>query len=246
MCPHSRLDEPESAQHSLVPHLTELRDRLLRAGGAVIGVFLGLAYWAPDIFRFFVQPLTANLPEDGRMIVTDVTASFFVPMKVTLLVAFVMVLPYVLYQVWAFISPGLYKHEKRLVVPLVGSSYVLFLSGMSFAYYVVFPLLFRMLAHYSAPLGVQMATDIACYLDFALSMFLTFGLIFEIPLAVVLCVHAGTVSILQLKQIRPYVIVGAFIIGAIVTPPDVFSQLILAVPLILLYEAGIIFARWLI
>jgi sec-independent protein translocase protein TatC len=184
-----------------------------------------------------------NLPAGGKMIVTDVTGSFFVPMKVTMLVAFVIALPFVLYQIWAFIAPGLYQHEKRLVVPLVGSSYVLFLCGMAFAYFVVFPTIFRVMAHYNAPLGAEMTTDIDNYLSFVLTMFLAFGVTFEVPIIVVLLVRMGVVTIKKLKQIRPYVAVGAFIVAAVVTPPDVFSQLILAVPLIVLYEAGIIAAR---
>jgi sec-independent protein translocase protein TatC len=175
--------------------------------------------------------------------VTDVTGSFFVPMKVTMLVAFVIALPIVLYQIWAFVAPGLYQHEKKLVGPLVGSSYTLFLCGMAFAYFVVFPTIFRVMAHYNAPLGAEMTTDIDNYLSFVLTMFIAFGVTFEVPIVVVLLVRMNVVTLKKLKEIRPYVIVGAFVISAVVTPPDVFSQLILAIPLIVLYEAGIIAAR---
>jgi sec-independent protein translocase protein TatC len=236
-------NQDEGTEETFISHLVELRDRIIRAGLAVIVVFIGLVYWAPDIFRLLARPLMQNLPKDGKMIVTDVTGSFFVPMKVTMLVAFVIALPVVLYQIWAFVAPGLYQHEKKLVGPLVASSYTLFLCGMAFAYFVVFPTIFRVMAHYNAPLGAEMTTDIDNYLSFVLTMFLAFGVTFEVPIVVVLLVRMNVVTIKKLKEIRPYVIVGAFVISAVVTPPDVFSQLILAVPLIVLYEAGIIAAR---
>jgi sec-independent protein translocase protein TatC len=235
--------QDEGTEETFISHLVELRDRIIRAGLAVIVVFVGLVYWAPDIFRLLARPLMQNLPKDGKMIVTDVTGSFFVPMKVTMLVAFVIALPIVLYQIWAFVAPGLYQHEKKLVGPLVGSSYTLFLCGMAFAYFVVFPTIFRVMAHYNAPLGAEMNTDIDNYLSFVLTMFLAFGVTFEVPIVVVLLVRMNVLTIKKLKEIRPYVIVGAFVISAVVTPPDVFSQLILAIPLIVLYEAGIIAAR---
>ncbi|CAG9272007.1 twin-arginine translocase subunit TatC [Paraburkholderia unamae] len=235
--------QEEGSEETFISHLVELRDRIIRAGIAVIVVFVGLVYWAPDIFRLLARPLMQNLPRDGKMIVTDVTGSFFVPMKVTMLVAFVIALPVVLYQIWAFVAPGLYQHEKKLVAPLVASSYTLFLCGMAFAYFVVFPTIFRVMAHYNAPLGAEMTTDIDNYLSFVLTMFIAFGVTFEVPIIVVLLVRMGVVSVKKLKEIRPYVIVGAFIVAAVVTPPDVFSQLILALPLIILYEAGIIAAR---
>lgn len=236
-------NQNEGAEETFISHLVELRDRIMRAGIAVIVVFVGLVYWAPDIFRLLARPLMNNLPKDGKMIVTDVTGSFFVPMKVTMLVAFVIALPIVLYQIWAFVAPGLYQHEKKLVGPLVGSSYTLFLCGMAFAYFVVFPTIFRVMAHYNAPLGAEMTTDIDNYLSFVLTMFIAFGVTFEVPIVVVLLVRMNVLTIKKLKEIRPYVIVGAFVISAVVTPPDVFSQLILAIPLIVLYEAGIIAAR---
>jgi sec-independent protein translocase protein TatC len=235
--------QDEGTEETFISHLVELRDRIIRAGLAVIVVFIGLVYWAPDIFRLLARPLMQNLPKDGKMIVTDVTGSFFVPMKVTMMVAFVIALPIVLYQIWAFVAPGLYQHEKKLVGPLVASSYTLFLCGMAFAYFVVFPTIFRVMAHYNAPLGAQMTTDIDNYLSFVLTMFIAFGVTFEVPIVVVLLVRMNVLTIKKLKEIRPYVIVGAFVISAVVTPPDVFSQLILAIPLIVLYEAGIIAAR---
>ena len=235
--------QDEGTEETFISHLVELRDRIIRAGLAVIVVCIGLVYWAPDIFRLLARPRMQNLPKDGKMIVTDVTGSFFVPMKVTMLVAFVIALPVVLYQIWAFVAPGLYQHEKKLVGPLVASSYTLFLCGMAFAYFVVFPTIFRVMAHYNAPLGAEMTTDIDNYLSFVLTMFIAFGVTFEVPIVVVLLVRMNVVTIKKLKEIRPYVIVGAFVISAVVTPPDVFSQLILAVPLIVLYEAGIIAAR---
>jgi sec-independent protein translocase protein TatC len=236
-------NKDEAVEETFISHLVELRDRIIRAGVSVIVIFIGLVYWAPDIFKLLARPLMQNLPKDGKMIVTDVTGSFFVPMKVTMLVAFVIALPFVLYQIWAFVAPGLYQHEKKLVAPLVGSSYTLFLCGMAFAYFVVFPTIFRVMAHYNAPLGAEMTTDIDNYLSFVLTMFIAFGVTFEVPIVVVLLARMGVVSIKKLKEIRPYVIVGAFVISAVVTPPDVFSQLILAIPLIVLYEAGIIAAR---
>ncbi|MFL9902411.1 twin-arginine translocase subunit TatC [Paraburkholderia fungorum] len=233
----------EGPELTFISHLVELRDRLIRASIAIIVVFLGLVYWAPDIFKLLARPLMMNLPKNGKLIVTDVTGSFFAPMKVTMLVAFVIALPFVLYQIWAFIAPGLYQNEKRLVAPLVGTSYTLFLCGMAFAYFVVFPTIFRVMAHYNAPLGAAMNTDVDKYLSFVVTMFLTFGVTFEVPIFVILLVRMGLLTVPKLKEIRPYVVVGAFVVSAVVTPPDVFSQLILAVPLIVLYEAGIIAAR---
>lgn len=235
--------QPGSTEDTFISHLVELRDRIIKAGASVIVVFLCLVYWAPNIFRLLARPLLQNLPAGGKMIVTDVTGSFFVPMKVTMMVALVIALPIVLYQIWAFVAPGLYQHEKKLILPLVGSSYTLFLAGMAFAYFLVFPTIFRVMAHYNAPLGAEMSTDIDNYLSFALTTFLAFGVTFEVPIVVMLLVRMGFLTIKKLKEIRPYVIVGAFVVSAVVTPPDVFSQLMLAVPLIVLYEAGIIAAR---
>ncbi|MBN3855024.1 twin-arginine translocase subunit TatC [Paraburkholderia sp. Ac-20340] len=231
--------EPES----LISHLVELRTRIVRAGISVLVPFVCLVYWAPEIFRLLARPLMENLPHDGKLIVTDVTGSFFAPMKVTMLVAFIIALPFVLYQLWAFIAPGLYQHEKRLIAPLVCTSYALFLCGMAFAYFVVFPNILRVMAHYNAPLGAAMNTDVDKYLSFAMTMFVAFGVTFEVPVCVVLLVRIGLVTVAQLRANRAYVVVGAFIVAAVVTPPDVFSQLMLAAPLVALYEVGILAAR---
>ena len=234
----------EGLQESFLSHLFELRDRVIKAGLAIILVFFSLVYWAPDIFHLFAQPLLEALPAGGKMIVTDVTGSFFVPMKVTMLVAFIIALPVVMYQLWAFIAPGLYLHERKLIVPLVVSSYSLFIIGMAFAYFLVFPTVFKFMASYNAPLGAEMSTDIDNYLSFAMTTFLAFGITFEVPVVVVVLVRMGIVPLAKLKEIRPYVIVGAFVISAIVTPPDVLSQLLLAVPMTLLYELGLLIARF--
>jgi len=236
-------ESPEDgAQETFISHLVELRERIVKAGAGVLLIFLGLVYWAPDIFNLFSRPLIQALPKNGHMIVTDVTGSFFVPMKVTLLAAFLIALPWVLYQVWRFVAPGLYSHEKRMIMPLVVSSYVLFLCGVAFAYFLVFPTVFKVMAHYNAPLGAEMSTDIDKYLSFAMTTFLAFGITFEVPVVVMVLVRFGIVSLDKLRQVRPYVVVGAFIIAAVVTPPDVMSQLLLAVPLWLLYELGLILA----
>ncbi len=233
----------ETSTEPFISHLVELRRRVIRALLAVALVFVGLVGWAADIFRLLARPLLMNLPKDGKMIVTDVTGSFFVPVKVTLLLALVIALPFVLYQLWAFVAPGLYRHEKRWIAPLVGSSYALFLAGMAFAYFAVFPAVFRIMAHYNAPLGVQMTTDISHYLSFVLTLFVAFGMAFEVPVAVVLLVCTGALTVAKLNKSRPYVIVGAFIVAAVATPPDVISQLMLAVPLVVLFEAGLLAAR---
>ena len=235
--------EDSGLQESFLSHLFELRDRIIKASLAIIIVFVGLVYWAPDIFHLFAQPLLSALPAGGKMIVTDVTGSFFVPMKVTMLVAFIIALPVVMYQLWAFIAPGLYLHERKLILPLVVSSYTLFIIGMAFAYFLVFPTVFKFMASYNAPLGAEMSTDIDNYLSFAMTTFLAFGITFEVPVVVVVLVRMGIVSLAKLKEIRPYVIVGAFVISAVVTPPDVLSQLLLAVPMTLLYELGLLVAR---
>lgn len=231
-----------TTQDTFISHLVELRDRLLRAILAVIVVFLCLFPWARDLYAILAKPLIAALPAGGQMIATDVVGVFLVPVKVAFLVAFVIALPYVLYQVWAFVAPGLYMHEKRLVAPLVVASTALFVIGMSFAYFLVFPVVFKFMASI-APEGVAWMTDIDKYLSFALTTFVAFGVTFEVPVAVIVLVRVGVVSIEKLKEIRPYVIVGAFVIGAVFTPPDVISQVMLAVPLWLLYEIGIIVAR---
>ena len=232
-----------STQDTFISHLVELRDRLLRAILAVLFVFLCLFYWAKDLYALLAKPLLAALPVGGQMIATDVVGVFLVPVKVALLVAFVIALPYVLYQMWAFVAPGLYANEKRLVLPLVVASSVLFLVGMAFAYFLVFPVIFQFMASI-APEGVAWMTDIDKYLSFVLMTFIAFGVTFEVPVVVIVLVRAGLISIEKLKDIRPYVIVGAFVVAAVITPPDVVSQFMLAVPLCLLYELGIVLARF--
>jgi sec-independent protein translocase protein TatC len=228
---------------SFMSHLVELRDRLLRCVIAIVVVFGLLFYWARDLYAILAQPLLASLPAGGQLIATEVTAPFFVPIKVTMMAALVIALPYLLYQIWAFVAPGLYAHEKKLVMPLVITSTLLFLCGMAFAYFLVFPVVFTFIIKV-APEGVAVMTDIGKYLDFVLTLFLAFGVTFEVPVAVVILVRMGMVSVAKLREIRPYVIVGAFVIGAIFTPPDVVSQVMLAVPLWVLYELGIFVAQW--
>ncbi len=232
-----------SSTENFVSHLIELRTRLLNSVVALLLVFLGLVYWAPDLYALLAQPMLAKLPQGGQMIATDVTTPFFVPIKVTMMASFLITLPYILYQIWSFVAPGLYAHEKRLVLPLIVASTLLFFCGMAFAYFAVFPMVFRFIVA-AAPHGVAVMTDIDKYFSFVLSMFMAFGVAFQVPVAVVVLVRMGVVSVQTLREIRRYVIVGAFVIGAIFTPPDVVSQLMLAIPLILLYEAGIIVAAW--
>ena len=232
----------EENQESFISHLVELRDRLIRALVVVLVIFLGLVNWARDIYTLLAAPMLAALPAGGQMIATDVAGAFFVPMKVTMMVAFLMALPFVLYQVWAFVAPGLYAHEKKLALPLVAASVLLFFVGMGFAYFIVFPTVFAFVNAF-APEGVAVMTDIDKYLSFVLSTFLAFGVTFEVPVVVIVLVRVGLVSVAKLKEIRPYVIVGAFIVGAIFTPPDVLSQFMLAVPMWLLYELGILLAQ---
>jgi sec-independent protein translocase protein TatC len=231
----------EQESESFLSHLFELRDRLLRAVIALVVVFVCLFPFAKDIYAFLAQPMLAQLPPGVQMVALEVTSPFFIPVKVTFLAALVIALPFVLYQVWAFVAPGLYAHEKKLVGPLVVASTVLFLCGMAFAYYLVFPLVFGVMKTFT-PDGVSWMPDIAAYFSFVVNLFIAFGITFEVPIAVVLLVKAGIVSVAKLREVRPYVIVGAFIIAAVVTPPDVLSQLLLALPLCLLYEVGIIVA----
>lgn len=228
-------------QETFIAHLVELRDRLLRAIVALVVVFVCLMPWAGEIYDVLAKPMMDTLPEGTHMIATGVVTPFFVPVKVTMLVAFVLALPVVLYQAWAFIAPGLYAHERKLAIPIVAGSTLLFLIGMSFCYFFVFGTVFRFIAEF-APKSIVPAPDIEQYLSFVMSMFIAFGLTFEVPVAVILLVKAGVVSVAKLKEIRPYVVVGAFVIAAIITPPDVISQFMLAVPMCLLYELGLFFA----
>ncbi len=227
---------------SFISHLIELRNRLLRSVVGFILVFFGLFPFANKIYSLLAAPMLAKLPAGGQMIATAVTTPFFVPMKVAMMAAFVISLPHTLYQIWAFVAPGLYAHEKKLMMPVIIASCVLFITGMAFAYFAVFPVVFGFMVK-SAPVGVAVMTDISQYLDFVMTLFMAFGLAFEVPIAVVLIVHFGWVTVAQLKEVRSYVIVGAFIIGAIFTPPDIISQFMLAVPLWLLYEAGVLVAQ---
>ncbi|OUV03220.1 MAG: twin-arginine translocase subunit TatC [Betaproteobacteria bacterium TMED82] len=228
---------------SFVSHIVELRNRVIKAFSAILICFLSMVYWAPDIYNFFATPLMAVLPKGVNMIATDVAAPFFVPIKVTMLLSFVVALPFVLWQAWSFVSPGLYEDEKKLAIPVLLSSFFLFLWGMAFAYWIVFPAVFGFVSSYT-PEGVEMATDIDKYFSFCLSLFFIFGLSFETPVVQMLLIRTGIVSIDQMAEFRPYFIVLAFIIAAIVTPPDVISQLMLAIPLCFLFEFGIWLSRF--
>jgi len=236
--------EPENTDQPLplIAHLTELRDRLLRALLAVLIVFIGLFPFANEIYTFVSEPLRKLLPEGATMIATEVASPFLTPFKLTLVAAVFLAIPYVLYQLWSFIAPGMYKHEKRLAVPLLVSSIFLFYAGAAFAYFVVFPLIFAFFTS-TGPADITMMTDINSYLDFVLKLFFAFGLAFEIPIAAVLLVWSGITTPESLAQKRPYIIVGCFIVGMLLTPPDVISQSLLAIPMWLLFEVGVYFGR---
>lgn len=222
----------------LVAHLTELRARLLRCVVAVFLVFLCLFYFAQKIYTLVSEPLRRFLPEGASMIATDVASPFLAPFKLTLVISLFIAMPIVLHQAWGFIAPGLYRHEKRIALPLLVSSIFLFYAGMAFAYFLVFPLIFHFFASVT-PEGVSMMTDINSYLDFILTLFFAFGIAFEIPVATVLLIWTGIVDVDYLRKIRPYVIVGCFVVGMILTPPDIFSQTLLAIPMWLLFEVGV-------
>jgi len=232
-------------QESFISHLIELRERLIRAVGAVLVLFVVLFIWPGSgyIYDLLAAPLMSALPEGAKMIATGVITPFMVPVKVTALAAFLVALPYVLYQAWAFVAPGLYEHEKRLALPLVVASSVLFLCGIAFCYFFVFQKVFTFI-HSFAPKSITPAPDIEAYFSFVITMFIAFGVTFEIPIVLIVLVRVGLVSVEQLKDARPYAVVGAFVIAAVVTPPDVLSQLMLAIPMCLLYEAGLFFARF--
>ena len=233
--------EPSQDQEMpLVAHLTELRTRLLRCVIAVLLMFAGLFYFAQDIYTIVSAPLRAYLPEGATMIATGVASPFLTPFKLTAWCSLFLAVPIILYQVWGFIAPGLYKHEKRIALPLLVSSIFLFYGGMAFAYFLVFPLIFHFFASVT-PEGVAMMTDINEYLDFVLTLFFAFGVAFEIPVATFLVLWVGIVDIETLKKSRPYVIVGCFVVGMILTPPDIFSQTLLAVPMWMLFEVGLLF-----
>ncbi|MXS84478.1 twin-arginine translocase subunit TatC [Nitrosomonas sp. HPC101] len=226
---------------TFISHLVELRSRLIRTLLVLFLGFLPCAFFARELYSFLAFPLLEKLPQGGQMIATEVVTPFFIPMKVALMVAFLVTLPHTLYQLWAFVAPGLYSHEKRLFLPLVFISSLLFFIGMAFAYFAVLPLVFEFIVYF-APEGVAVMTDISEYLGFVLSMFLAFGITFEVPVFVLILIRTGLVSIEKMRSMRRFVLVGAFIIGAIFTPPDVMSQILLAIPLYLLYELGILLA----
>lgn len=223
----------------LVSHLTELRTRLLRCVAVIFLIFAGLFSFAQQIYTLVSAPLRAHLPENATMIATDVASPFLTPFKLTMIVSLFLAIPFILQQIWGFIAPGLYRHEKRIAIPLLVSSIFLFYAGMAFAYFLVFPLMFSFFAA-ATPDGVSMMTDIASYLDFVMTLFFAFGVAFEIPVAVVLLVWIGVVDVQYLKKVRPYVIIGCFVVGMILTPPDIFSQTLLAVPMWLLFEVGVL------
>ncbi len=233
----------ESAQETFLSHLFELRDRLVRSLVALGLAFLPTFFFASELYDLLAMPMMRTLPEGSKMIATGVITPFFIPMKIALMVSFLVVLPYILYQAWAFVAPGLYAHEKRLVVPLIISSTLLFFLGMLFCYFVVFQTVFSFIAQF-APKSITVAPDIEAYFNFVLGMFMAFGITFETPVVVVVLVMTGIISVEKLKEIRSFVIVGAFVVAAVVTPPDVVSQLMLAIPLCILYEVGIFFARF--
>ena len=235
-------DNPEDDKQPLINHLIELRDRLLKMVLAVLLIFAGLFYFANEIYSFVSQPLQALLPANSSMIATDVASPFFAPFKLTLVVSALLAMPVILYQIWAFIAPGLYNLEKRLISPLLFSSVFLFYGGMAFAYFVVFPILFGFFTTVG-PENVQVMTDIDRYLNFVLKLFFAFGLAFQIPIAVILLCWTGMADARSLAQKRPYVVVGCFVVGMLLTPPDIISQSLLALPMWLLFEFGVIFGR---
>lgn len=237
-------DQPETDhEQPLIAHLAELRSRLINALICVTLVFLALVPFSTEIYNLISTPLLSKLPDGTSMIATEVASPFLVPFKLTMYTAIFIAMPYLLYQVWAFIAPGLYRNEKRFAVPLLISSILLFYTGTAFAFFVVFPLVFSFFASVT-PEGVAMMTDISHYLDFILKMFFSFGLAFEVPIATILLVATGIVSIEGMREKRPYIIIGAFVIGMILTPPDVMSQFLLATPMLVLFELGLYFSRY--
>lgn len=230
-----------SSHSSLFDHLIELRTRLLRSVVAVLVVFAALFSFSDEIYSYVSEPLNKVMPEGASMIATDVASTFFAPFKLTIVLSVFIVIPYILYQIWAFIAPGLYRNEKKLVAPLMLGSTLLFYSGIAFAYFVVFPLAFAFFTSV-APEGVLIATDITSYLDFILKIFFAFGVAFEIPIAIILMCWTGMTTPAKLRAKRPYIVVGAFVVGMLLTPPDVISQTLLALPMLLLFEIGVIVA----
>ena len=236
-------DNVEASSMGLMSHLIELRDRLLRVVIAILVIFGALFYWANDIYTYLAGPLTSHLPEGSTMIAIDVASPFLTPFKLVLMLSVILAMPYILFQAWSFVAPGLYKHEKRLAAPLLASSIILFYCGMLFAFYVVFPLVFGFFTSVG-PEMVSIMTDIGRYLDFVLALFFGFGLAFEIPIATIILVALGMTTPDQLAEKRPFVIVGVFIVGMLLTPPDVISQVMLAVPMWLLFESGVLASRY--
>ncbi|TQV75612.1 twin-arginine translocase subunit TatC [Aliikangiella marina] len=227
----------------LLSHLLELRDRLLRSVLSILIVFVAMVYWANDIYLFIADPLIQRLPENASMVAIDIVAPFLTPFKTTAYVAVFVAMPYILHQIWAFVSPGLYRHEKKFAYPLLFSSILLFYAGLAFAYFVVFPLAWDFLTAVG-PEGIDLSPDISSYLSIVLKLFFAFGLAFEIPVATVLLVWSGLTTVDSLREKRPYVVVGAFVIGMLLTPPDVISQTLLAIPMLILFEFGIFFAKF--
>jgi len=236
-------DSTVEVEQPLLTHLLEMRDRLLRVVLVVLLIFVAIFAFANDLYHVIATPLLANMPEGTSMISTKPAGTFFTPMKLALVASIFAAMPFILYQMWAFIAPGLYTHERKLIMPLLISSTVLFYSGMAFAYYVVFPLMFTFFVAV-APEGVAVMTDISEYLDFVLKIFFAFGVAFEVPIATILLVWIGATTPESLAQKRPYIIVGAFVIGMLLTPPDVISQTLLALPMWLLFEIGLVASRY--
>jgi len=236
-------EQPPLSEQPFVKHLIELRDRLLRVVLVIVVIFIGLFPFANDLYQFLAEPLMRHMPAGTSMIATEVASPFLTPFKLSLVTAMFVAVPFILYQAWAFIAPGLYQRERKLVFPLLFSSTLLFYAGMAFAYFAVFPLVFGFLTGV-APEGVAVMTDISRYLDFVLKMFFAFGLAFEVPIATILVVWSGMTTAESLAQKRPYIIVGAFVFAMLLTPPDVISQTLLAVPMWILFEMGLIFSRW--
>jgi sec-independent protein translocase protein TatC len=235
--------EPESlAEGTLISHLLELRTRLLRAVVVIAVAFIPLVFFSNQLFTLVAHPLIEKLPDGTSLIATSVVSPFMTPLKLALIGAIFVAMPYLLYQIWAFVAPGLYRHEKRFALPLFASSVVLFYAGVAFAYFIVFPLMFAFLTA-TTPEGVKMMTDMASYLDFALLLFFAFGIAFEVPVATVLLVATGLVKVESLRKHRGYVLLGIFIVAAVLTPPDAISQTFMAVPMYILYEFGIVMSQ---
>ena len=232
----------EQKSEPFVSHLIELRNRMMWAVGTVLILFFALVPFASELYEWFAKPLISNLPQGGSMISTEPHGPFFIPFKFAFATAFALAVPMMLYQLWAFVAPGLYKNEKSIALPLVVSSTLLFYLGIAFAYYVVFPVIFKFFIG-MAPEGVAVMTDISSYMSFALKLFFAFGVAFEVPVATVLLARMGVVSTTNMAKQRPYIILGAFVLGMLMTPPDIFSQIMLAIPVCLLFEVGLFFAR---